>query len=173
MFYFFQVGVGADGFYGISVVRLGPPRVRCRLGLVLCMIMCPILEINDVLSPLSQILLKDIEAHGPVLKSVLRQYERIAAAAAAPPPPQPAAADSDPSTATKDLPSTSSSTSTSASTSRATSGRRSGKDIPRKARSLEKRWHQIYLRSLEWHYYLEGVIANFKVGARTCVCVSE
>lgn len=147
-------------------MRPGTPRVRCRLCLVVCMIMCPLWEINDVLSSLSQILLKDIEAHGPVLKSVLRQYERIAAAAAAP-PPQPAAADSDPSTATKDLPSTSSSTSTSASTSRATSGRRSGKDIPRKARSLEKRWHQIYLRSLEWHYYLEGVIANFKVGTRT------
>ena len=35
--------------------------------------------------------------------------------------------------------------------------------LPRKARSLEKRWHQIYLRSLEWDYYLEGAIANFKV----------
>lgn len=93
-----------------------------------------------------------------MLKSVLRQYERIAAAAAsAPSTPSPTpsstgdragAAPQDPLAAPghPQLP------------------RRGAKDnIPRKARSLEKRWHQIYLRSLEWHYYLEGVIANFKV----------
>lgn len=89
-----------------------------------------------------------------MLKSVLRQYERIAAAAAAAPPTTAdteAAVNQDPH-------------STSTTTSRQRHQRRGTKDIvPRKARSLEKRWHQIYLRSLEWHYYLEGVIANFKV----------
>lgn len=103
-----------------------------------------------------------------MLKSVLRQYERIAAAAAsAPSTPSPTpsstgdragAAPQDPLAAPghPQLP------------------RRGAKDnIPRKARSLEKRWHQIYLRSLEWHYYLEGVIANFKEPQSTSGSESE
>lgn len=110
---------------------------------------------------LLQILLKDIEAHGPVLKSVLRQYERIAAAAASAPstssPPQPSTGDRAGAAPQDPL----------AAPQRPQQQRRGAKDnIPRKARSLEKRWHQIYLRSLEWHYYLEGVIANFKVRER-------
>lgn len=115
---------------------------------------------------LPQILLKDIEAHGPVLKSVLRQYERIAAAAAsvpsAPSPLQPSAGDRAGAAPQDPL----------AAPQRPQQQRRGAKDnIPRKARSLEKRWHQIYLRSLEWHYYLEGVIANFKVrGGKACSC---
>ncbi|MPC36798.1 hypothetical protein E2C01_030265 [Portunus trituberculatus] len=105
----------------------------------------------------SHILLKDIEAHGPVLKSVVRQYERIAAAAASPPTssPSPTPASGDRAGAAPQDPLTA--------PGRLQHPRRGTKDnIPRKARSLEKRWHQIYLRSLEWHYYLEGVIANFK-----------
>ncbi|KAK8744577.1 hypothetical protein OTU49_000880 [Cherax quadricarinatus] len=113
---------------------------------------CSLLTLQDRYKD-NQILLKDIEAHGPVLKSVLRQYERIAAAAAAAP-----AADCE-TTGTQEFPSSS----TPQPTSRQQPPRRGTKDIiPRKARSLEKRWHQIYLRSLEWHYYLEGVISNFK-----------
>lgn len=92
-----------------------------------------------------------------MLKSVLRQYERIAAAAAsvpsAPSPLQPSAGDRAGAAPQDPL----------AEPQRPQQQRRGAKDnIPRKARSLEKRWHQIYLRSLEWHYYLEGVIANFK-----------
>ncbi|XP_063840507.1 serine-rich adhesin for platelets-like isoform X5 [Scylla paramamosain] len=116
----------------------------------------------------SQILLKDIEAHGPVLKSVVRQYERIAAAAASAPPssPSPTPASGDRAGAAPQDPLTA--------PGRLQHPRRGTKDnIPRKARSLEKRWHQIYLRSLEWHYYLEGVIANFKEPQSTSGSESE
>lgn len=138
-----------------------------------------------------------------MLKSVLRQYERIAAATGASnqaqDPPSEDQPTTDPKAPLQDTPETNSNTnntttspvssssslepsttttnnqnadsntnSTAASSAtNANSGanRNSTKEssnIPRKARSLEKRWHQIYLRSLEWHYYLEGVIANFK-----------
>lgn len=146
---------------------------------------CSLLTLQDRYKD-NQILLKDIEAHGPVLKSVLRQYERIAAAAASG-QTQPSS-DSQQThetgateasktagvAASKDTPDTSSAhdptptlTSAPTITTNTTTIRRgctkeNNSNIPRKARSLEKRWHQIYLRSLEWHYYLEGVIANFK-----------
>ncbi|XP_076062425.1 uncharacterized protein LOC143037757 [Oratosquilla oratoria] len=173
---------------------------------------CSLLTLQDRYKD-NQILLKDIEAHGPVLKSVLRQYERVAqenaaaaaaAAAAASTaattngkPAGDKAAAQDPSSASSSTSSSSSTvipeadtTTSSSSTSSATSSHpkptpkstagaknpkvadstsinnvvkgKAPQAIPRKARSLEKRWHQIYLRSLEWHYYLEGVIANFK-----------
>ncbi|XP_071530629.1 uncharacterized protein klar isoform X1 [Panulirus ornatus] len=118
---------------------------------------CSLLTLQDRYKD-NQILLKDIEAHGPVLKSVLRQYERIAAAAAAAAAAPPTAADTEAAGNQDPHP-----TSTNTSRQQERHHRRGTKDnIPRKARSLEKRWHQIYLRSLEWHYYLEGVIANFK-----------
>ncbi|KAF2364762.1 hypothetical protein FHG87_004487, partial [Trinorchestia longiramus] len=34
--------------------------------------------------------------------------------------------------------------------------------VPKRARLLEKRYHQVFLKALEWQYYLEQVIADCK-----------
>ncbi|XP_068217202.1 klarsicht protein [Palaemon carinicauda] len=165
--------------------QIQPITCRLRRG-------CSLLTLQDHYKD-NQILLKDIEAHGPVLKSVLRQYERIAAATVAsnqaqeptsedlptskPKAPLEDASETnatntttsssslEPSTTKTSNPNSNTTGTTSSATNSSGAHRNSTKEssnIPRKARSLEKRWHQIYLRSLEWHYYLEGVIANFK-----------
>ena len=115
-------------------------------------------------------MLKDIEAHGPLLKSVIRQHELVARKGAndksancvdSPTPPPPTTTAAPPPTNSNDSP-----TPQLTYTFSAVAGGSALKGafkVPRKVKALEKRWHQIYLRSLEWHYFLEGTISNFKV----------
>lgn len=48
----------------------------------------------------------------------------------------------------------------SSSKQRSSKGPKSG--IPKKARDLEKRYHLVFLKALEWQYYLEQLIADYK-----------
>lgn len=49
----------------------------------------------------------------------------------------------------------------SASKQRPSKGPKSG--VPKKARDLEKRYHLVFLKALEWQYYLEQLITDYKV----------
>lgn len=98
---------------------------------------------------------------------MIRQYERLASV------------ESDPTCSKDNAPNPPSSTTSSAAETTKPKGKANKKTkgsksaVPRRAKSLEKRWHQIYLRSLEWHYHLEGVIANFKEQDLSCTSESE